>query len=110
MLTTFAESDFFASETKSVILCVLISREQNILLPLLIPSKKYNGDEMVCIIEIKEDCYCSFIDNWDNNWEAFVNGNKVNIEKLFGTFKSVKLEKGRNTLVFRYNPALFGLF
>ena len=75
-----------------------------------IQTEKYNGDEMVCIIEIKEDCYCSFTDNWDNNWEAFVNGNKVNIEKLFGTFKSVKLEKGRNTLVFRYNPALFGLF
>lgn len=75
-----------------------------------IQTEKYNGDEMVCIIETREDCYCSFIDNWDNNWEAYVNGNKVNIEKLFGTFKSVKIEKGKNTVVFRYNPALFGLF
>ena len=75
-----------------------------------IRTEKYNGDELVCEIETREDCYCTFIDNWEDNWEAFVNGKKVNIEKLFGTFKSVKLEKGLNKIVFRYDPSLFGLF
>jgi len=38
---------------------------------------KYNGDELVCIIETKENGFCSFIDNWDSNWTATVNGKET---------------------------------
>ncbi len=103
---------FCSSEVKSESIIDFVSdaNKSDSLTVISIKTEKYNGDEMVCIIETREDTYCSFIDNWDSNWEAYVNGNKVNIEKLFGTFKSVKIGKGRNTVVFRYNPPLFGSF
>lgn len=103
----FCSSDV---KTESIIDFVSDANKSDSLTVISIKTEKYNGDEMECVIETREDCYCSFIDNWDSNWEAYVNGNKVNIEKLFGTFKSVKIGKGRNTVVFRYNPALFGSF
>lgn len=71
---------------------------------------KYNGDELDLEIDLKENGYCSFIDNWDPDWKATVNGEEINIERLFGTFKSVKLEKGKNIIKFKYSPKLFFRF
>jgi Bacterial membrane protein YfhO len=71
---------------------------------------KYNGDELEFEISTRQPCYCSFIDNWDPDWKATVNGKDVNIEKLFGTFKSVKLEKGNNIVKLKYSPKLFYVF
>lgn len=71
---------------------------------------RYNGNELECTIETREDGYCSFIDNWDNDWKATVNGKEAVIERLFGTFKSVRIEKGKNKVVFKYSPRFFGWF
>ncbi|MDQ3021434.1 MAG: YfhO family protein [Bacteroidota bacterium] len=71
---------------------------------------KYNGDELDLEIDIKENCYCSFIDNWDPDWKATVNGKEVIIQQLFGTFKSIKLEKGKNVISFKYSPKFFNSF
>ncbi|MDQ3021435.1 MAG: hypothetical protein M3R36_12830 [Bacteroidota bacterium] len=68
---------------------------------------KYNGDELICIVETKDDGFCSFIDNWDSNWTATVNGKEASIGKLFGTFKSVRIEKGINIVMFKYSPKIF---
>lgn len=72
-----------------------------------ISIEKYTGDELLCTIDLKESGYFSFIDNYDKNWMASVNGKNVTIEKLFGTFKSLKLEKGRNKIIFKYSPDFF---
>jgi Bacterial membrane protein YfhO len=69
--------------------------------------ESYDGDELVCTIDTKKNGYCSFIDNWDPDWKATVNGRDVSIEKLFGTFKSVRLEKGGNVIRFKYSPDFF---
>lgn len=69
--------------------------------------EKYNGDELICNVTVKSDGYFSFIDNWDPNWKAFVNGQETEIEKLFGTFKSVKIGKGSNSIEFKYCPDFF---
>lgn len=69
--------------------------------------EKYTGDELVCIADVNSDGYFSFIDNWDANWKAEVNGKTAEIEKLFGTFKSVKIGKGSNKIVFRYCPEFY---
>jgi hypothetical protein len=66
--------------------------------------KKYNGDDLQIIVQANEGGYFSFLDNWDSDWTAKVNGQDVAIEKLFGTFKSIKVEKGLNNIEFVYNP------
>lgn len=64
----------------------------------------YNGDELELQVETDRAVYLSFIDNWDPNWTATVNGDRVPIEKLFGTFKAIQLKPGSSRVEFRYAP------
>lgn len=66
----------------------------------------YNGDELVWQTDAPRDGYLSFIDNWDPSWKAWVDGEPVAIERLFGTFKSVRLRPGAHTVRFCYQPGL----
>ncbi len=66
----------------------------------------YTGDELEWEIETPVAGHVSFIDNWDHNWKAFVNGEEKEIELLFGTFKSVAVDKGRHHIKFVYKPGL----
>jgi hypothetical protein len=63
---------------------------------------KYDGDHLVVDVESPESGYVSFIDNWDPNWRASVDGQPIRIELLFGTFKSVPIGAGRHRVVFSY--------
>lgn len=56
---------------------------------------------------VNRPVYLSFIDNWDPDWRAWVNGRNVPMERLFGTFKSVRLEAGASSVEFAYCP--FGI-
>jgi hypothetical protein len=67
----------------------------------------YNGDELQWEINAPRDGYLSFIDNWDPDWKAYVDGQPVKIELLFGTFKSVRLTQGKHNVRFAYQPGLF---
>ncbi len=64
----------------------------------------YNGDMLVLEVNSKSPGWISYIDTWDHNWNAYVNGKKKNIDKLFGAYKSVKIESGFSTVKFSYNP------
>jgi hypothetical protein len=68
----------------------------------------YTGDELTLDVRAATDGYLSFIDNWDANWEATVDGKPTSIELLFGTFKSVKLPAGNHRVTFAYRPGLLG--
>src|SRR5262249_45075808 len=50
--------------------------------------------------------WLSYVDNWDANWTATVDGREVAIERLFGSYKSVRVPAGRSTVVFSYRPGL----
>ena len=67
----------------------------------------YNGDELQWEIDVPTAGYLSFIDNWDYGWKAWVDGQPVKIELLFGTFKSVRLTPGKHKVMFCYKPGLF---
>ena len=67
---------------------------------------RYNGDNLSITLETTAPGYLSFIDNWDPDWEATVNGEQVKIELLFGTFKAIKINKGTNNIEFSYRPKL----
>jgi hypothetical protein len=64
----------------------------------------YDGDKLTMIVQNSQAIYVSFIDNWDPDWKALANGKRVGIDKLFGTFKSVRIEPGENKIVFNYRP------
>ncbi len=64
----------------------------------------YDGDILIFNLTVGQPAYVSFIDNWDPDWRAYVNGREVPIHKLFGTFKAVALEPGLNEVRFAYEP------
>ena len=67
----------------------------------------YDGDELVMTVNSLKKGYCSFIDNWDPDWTAKRNGQHIEIERLFYTFKSVKINHGTNRIEFRYSLPIF---
>jgi hypothetical protein len=66
----------------------------------------YTGDELMWEINTPVEGYLSFIDNWDRGWKVFVDEKETDIELLFGTFKSVRLEPGPHRVRFCYQPGL----
>jgi len=68
---------------------------------------EYTGDSLVVELDAPADGYFSFIDNWDENWRARVDGAPVKIETLFGTFKSVNLTAGHHEISMSYCPRFF---
>jgi hypothetical protein len=67
----------------------------------------YNGDELRWEIDAPAAGYLSFIDNWDPDWKAYVDGQPAQVEILFGTFKSVRLTPGKHNVMFCYKPGIF---
>jgi hypothetical protein len=67
----------------------------------------YNGDDLLLDVKAPGDGYVSFIDNWDSDWKAEVDGKTVPIELLFGTFKSVHVSAGEHQVLFSYRPSVF---
>jgi hypothetical protein len=68
----------------------------------------YTGDELSLDIDAPADGFVSFIDNWDPDWKASVDGKPATVEQLFGTFKSVRIHAGTHRVNFSYSPRLFG--
>lgn len=70
---------------------------------------RFDGSELVVETTIREPGYVAWIDNWDEGWSAHVDGAPAPIERLLGTFKSVRLATpGRHTVSFRYRPVVSG--
>jgi hypothetical protein len=71
--------------------------------------KSYTGDDLAITVIAPAPAggYVSFIDNWDVDWKAEVDGQAAPIEKLFGTFKSVHVSAGEHQVLFSYRPGIF---
>ena len=67
-------------------------------------KKVYTGDELEIDLNSDKNGWLTFVDNWDPNWQVYVNSKEKRIEKLFGAYKSVKIESGFSTVKFTYNP------
>lgn len=69
---------------------------------------RYTGDQLELVVKTDQEGFLSFIDNWDPDWSALDDSKPVLIEKLFGTFKSIKIRQpGTSSIVFNYQPKLF---
>ncbi|MCM2317069.1 MAG: YfhO family protein, partial [Thermoanaerobaculia bacterium] len=69
-----------------------------------IQVRSYDGDGLVVDVDVPAAGYVSFIDNWDADWRAYVDGKPVAIELLFGTFKAVAVPRGKHRITFAYRP------
>ena len=66
--------------------------------------EKYDGNNLELNISSENDGYLSYIDNWDTDWIAFINNKKVKINKLFNSYKIIKIKKGFSNVKFQYKP------
>jgi hypothetical protein len=65
---------------------------------------EYGGDRLLVEVSSEQPLFFSFIDNWDPDWTAQVNGRTVPLKLLFGTFKAVELPAGTNRVLMEYVP------
>ncbi|MHC1781692.1 MAG: hypothetical protein AB9891_02830 [Anaerolineaceae bacterium] len=70
----------------------------------------YNGDTLVVDVYTPADGYLHFIDNWAEGWIARLDGQPVELQRLFGVFKSVQVPAGMHTVEMIYCPAVFEVF
>jgi len=69
-----------------------------------IELNKYDGNSLHLKVYSDNDGWLNFIDNWDPGWRAWVNKKEVKISKLFNSYKSIKILKGKSDITFIYYP------
>ncbi len=77
--------------------------------PLAKPSMQmeyYNGDELRLSVKLSRACWLTFVDNWDANWKAAVNGTPTPISLTLGSYKAVFVPAGQTKVMFQYRPPL----
>lgn len=65
---------------------------------------RYDGDTLEAEIDTDTPGYLNFIDNWDPHWTAVVNDQKSPVLCVLGTFKAVRVERGKSRVRFEYRP------
>jgi hypothetical protein len=66
----------------------------------------YDGDRLQLTVSATQAGWLTFVDNWDPNWTAEVNGNPATISLALGSYKAVMLSPGISDLVLAYKPSL----
>ena len=65
---------------------------------------KYDGNNIEIDVNLDNAGWLSVIDNWDPDWIATINDEKVEISKTLNAYKSIKLKKGFSKVKFQYKP------
>jgi hypothetical protein len=65
----------------------------------------YDGDRLEARVDLAADGFLTFVDNWDPDWRARVDGRAAPVLQVFGTFKAVAVPAGSHTVVFVYAPS-----
>jgi hypothetical protein len=68
---------------------------------------EYTGDRLEAEVTMPADGFVTFVDNWDPDWRAFVDGTPAPIVTAFGTFKAAAVPAGRHRVLFKYAPRLW---
>lgn len=64
----------------------------------------YDGDELVAKLDSPTGGFLCFIDNWDPDWRAELNGSGVPLLRVLGTFKAMAIPAGQSQIRFAYRP------
>jgi hypothetical protein len=66
--------------------------------------QSYDGDRLETRVDLAADGFLTFVDNWDPDWRARVDGRPTTVLQAFGTFKAVAVPAGTHTVAFVYAP------
>ncbi len=69
--------------------------------------RAYTGERLEADVLMPREGFLTFVDNWDPDWRATVDGRPVKLSLAFGTFKAVGVLRGRHRVVFEYVPRLW---
>ncbi|MBI3893251.1 MAG: hypothetical protein HY303_17160 [Candidatus Wallbacteria bacterium] len=64
----------------------------------------YDGDRLRVRVDLAEPACLTYVDNWDLDWRATLDGALVPMERLFGAYKTVRVPSGRHEIAFEYRP------
>jgi hypothetical protein len=64
----------------------------------------YDGDRLEAAVRLARAGYLTFVDNWDPDWRAYVDGQRVPLQLAFATFKAAAVPAGEHRVSFRYEP------
>jgi len=64
----------------------------------------YDGDRLEAAVRLAEPGHLTFVDNWDPDWRAYLDGQRLPVEIAFGTFKAAAVPAGEHEVLFRYEP------
>lgn len=65
---------------------------------------EYDGDSLALGVACAAPGWLTFVDAWDPDWTAEVDGVRVDMAQALGAFKSVRLDAGEHRVLFRYVP------
>ena len=69
----------------------------------------YRNNEVLLHGTVNERSLLVLTDNWQENWKAFVNGERSNILRVNGTFRGVQVPAGAYEVRFYYQPGTMNL-
>ena len=64
----------------------------------------YFGNEILIKTNLAESGWLTFVDNFDPFWEAYIDDKQVKIYKFLNAYKSIKIDKGKKNVKFKYSP------
>ena len=66
--------------------------------------KKYNS--VKAHIDAESDSYIVFSQNYFPGWNAYIDGEKVQVNVVNGVLQGISVPKGEHTVIFKYEPAV----
>lgn len=64
----------------------------------------FDGDRIRLRVTLPEPAWLTYVDNWAPGWRASIDSAPAQLERLFGTFKSVRVPAGTHDVRFEYRP------
>jgi hypothetical protein len=67
--------------------------------------ESYCGDSVIIDVNTDKNTLLVLLDNYYRHWEAFVDGEKTDILRAYGSFRAVPVKAGTDKVMFKYNRA-----
>jgi hypothetical protein len=75
----------------------------------LINLLSYKNNSVSLEVELEDDGFMVFSDNYYPGWRSFIDGKEVKIYRVNGILKGIYIDEGRHEILFKYRPPYFAL-
>jgi len=65
--------------------------------------EKYNENQLTASVDSSRQAFLVYLQNYDKDWSAYVNGVKTPIYRVNYAFQAVRVPKGKSVVEFRYS-------